>query len=381
MPSTTKILVVYYKHKRGGFCKRIKMKIDAYLEKGWVVHYIAVTPYPYEHANLIPHILATPFSRHEGIMFVSYFFLAAPIYAFLLQARYRFDLISSVSPVYAWICVPAKFFGRAPMATFLLTKPKFSADTHEPYKALGKIEFMLEKTGIKCSDLLIANSNGCRKEWIRQCGNQFERIEVLFNNVEKADFNRREKREILLREFSLARDSFVVATSGILEPHKNIATLIKSLSKDVDPRVAILILGDGVQRPELTRLAESLQLSDRIIFAGWREDALSLLQGADLYVHPSFREGMSEALLEAGSCHIPWLVSAIPENTEVITNPEQQFPPENVEVLADKIKRSVEDREFYKEILAGTENDIDRYVFNWKKTLTDKLETLLTKNK
>lgn len=379
MLSKIKILTVYYKHKRGGFCKRLKLKIEAYLEKGWTVHYIAVTPYPYEHANLIPHILATPFSRHEGIMFWIYFFMAAPIYAFLLQARYRFDLISAVSPVYAWICAPAKLFGRAPMAAFLFTKPKFTSDSHEPYKALGKIEFILEKMGLKRSDLLIANSNACREEWIRQYGSQFERIEVLFNNIEKADFNRDEKRETLLREFSLDSGSFVVATSGILEPHKNIATLINSLSKDADPRVALLILGEGVQRPDLTRLAESLQLSDRIIFAGWREDALSLLQGADLYVHPSLKEGMSEALLEAGSCKIPCLVSAIPENMEVITNPEQHFPPEDADVLAKKIRRSVEEVEFYQEILASTGRDIDRYVFNWKKTLTDKLENLLAK--
>jgi len=72
--------------------------------------------------------------------------------------------------------------------------------------------------------------------------------------------------------------------------------------------------------------------------------------------------------------------SAIPENTEVTTNPERQFPPENVDILADKIRLSVEDSAFYKEILKSTENDIHRYIFNWKKTLTDKLVTLLTKN-
>jgi len=89
MTKAAKILTIYYKHKRGGFCKRIKLKIEAYLEKGWEVHYIAVLPYPYGHRNLKPHILPTPMSRHDGIVFWAYFFLAAPVYAFILSVKHR----------------------------------------------------------------------------------------------------------------------------------------------------------------------------------------------------------------------------------------------------------------------------------------------------
>ena len=35
-----KVLTIYYKHRRGGFCKRFRLKIEAYLKAGWQVHYI-----------------------------------------------------------------------------------------------------------------------------------------------------------------------------------------------------------------------------------------------------------------------------------------------------------------------------------------------------
>ena len=54
------------------------MKINAHLEQGWKVHYIAVEPFPYKHKNLIPHILTTPFKNHDTLFFLSISLLWLP---------------------------------------------------------------------------------------------------------------------------------------------------------------------------------------------------------------------------------------------------------------------------------------------------------------
>jgi len=377
MSETVKILTIYYKHKRGGFCKRIKMKIEAYLEKGWEVHYIAIEPYPYEHQSLIPHILPLPFAKHKGILFWSYFFLATPFFALFLAIKYRFKLISEVSPVYAWVSAPAKWFGKIPMVTFLLTKPRFTTDCHEQYQSLAPLEKILENFGLKSSSLIIANSIACKDEWAGQIGKRFKHMEVLPNNTEKLTFDREKQRQNLLQEFSLDSSSFIVASSGILEPHKNIETLIHAFATNINNRAILLIIGEGEQRSELTLLVEKLNLTKKIIFAGWRDDVTSLLQGADMFVLPSRREGMSEALLEAGACGIPCLVSAIPENMEVIRDPEHHFPYQDAELLAEKINRAIEDPTHYAALLESTQSDIKRYYFNWKEKLTGRLEEYL----
>ena len=97
-------------------------------------------------------------------------------------------------------------------------------------------------------------------------------------------------------------------------------------------------------------MAESTGVADQIIFTGWRTDARKLIQGSDLFVFPSFREGIAESLLEATTCQIPCLVSSIPVNTDVIQNPEQYFPPDYPEILTEKINRLIEDKEYYQNL-------------------------------
>ena len=108
MPKPVKILTVYYKHKLGGFCKRLRMKIEAYLEKGWEVHYVSVEPFPYSHENLIPHILPTPMHQHDTVFFWIYFFTVSPWYVLWVAMKNRVDLISIFSTLYALIAGPAK---------------------------------------------------------------------------------------------------------------------------------------------------------------------------------------------------------------------------------------------------------------------------------
>jgi glycosyltransferase involved in cell wall biosynthesis len=373
MGKTAKILTIYYKHKRGGFCKRIKMKIEAYLEKGWVVHYVAVARYPYEDKNLIPHIIPQLLPKAEGILFWMYFFLVAPIYSIFLSLKYRFTLISAVSPVYAWICTPSKWITKTPMVTFLLTKPKFTTDCHEQYQSLAPLEKWMENAGLNSSNLIIANSHACRDEWVNQMGANKNNIEVHPNNTAQLVFDKERQRQNLEEEFSLDSDDFIIATSGILESHKNIETVIKAFSKNINSHAILLIIGEGEQKSSLTILSRELNLTDKIIFTGWRSDVTSLLQGADMFVLPSRREGMSEALLEAGASGLPCLVSSISENMEVIRDPEHHFHFEDAELLAEKINRAIGDPTYYENLLVNTKSDVERFYFNWKEQLVERL--------
>ena len=72
--------------------------IEAYLDKGCRVHYIAVEPYPFEHENLIPHIMATPMKSRESLVFWIYFFSLAPWHLLWVGLKHRIELISVGSP-------------------------------------------------------------------------------------------------------------------------------------------------------------------------------------------------------------------------------------------------------------------------------------------
>ncbi|MFQ5451258.1 MAG: glycosyltransferase family 4 protein [Nitrospinaceae bacterium] len=379
MPTSPKILTVYYKHKPGGFCKRLRMQIEAYLEKGWHVHYVAVEPFPYSHPHLVPHLLPGSPRNHDSLPFWIYFFLVSPWYVLWVGLKEQVDFLSAVSPLYALLSTPAKWFTRVPMQTLLLSKPRFNTDCRDTYRSLSHIETWMEKRGLKFSDHLLANSQGSKTEWVKHYGKEFEKIKVLPNNVILSPFRKNEKREKLVREFSLNPDAFVIATASVLEPHKNLDFLLKTFAELNHPKTILLIIGDGVQLPELQRLAERLAVDGRTIFTGWREDVLDLIQGSDLYVFPSLREGMSESLLEAMTCGVPCLVSAIPENMEVARNPEQHFSPNHPGDLAKKIDRLIEDGKYRDSLLQTTREDIKRFVFDWEGKIQKEAEDLLNR--
>ena len=375
---TLKVLTIYYKHRRGGFCKRFRLKIEAYLKAGWQVHYIAVEPYPYQDENLIPHLLPYPFQKHSGLFFWAWFFAMTPLHALILGLRHKFHLISAATPVYAWISGPVKWLRKIPMVTLLWTKPQFTTDCHEDYRLFNKLENVLERWGVRWSDRMIANSDACRNSWIQRYRLDAEKVEVHTNHVDAPSFKKEEQRQNLIQELKLADDAFIIANTSIFEPHKNLEFLIAAFSHVNSKRAVLVLIGAGDQRSHLKKVARALGIAERVIFTGWRDDARKLLQGTDLFAFPSLREGMSESLLEATACKIPCLVSAIPENMEVIRNPEQQFSPHQTQELIQKLNRCIEDKSYYDNLLKQTEADGSRYVFDWGKGWMEQIQQMIS---
>ena len=338
--------------------------IEAYLDKGCQVHYIAVEPYPFEHQNLIPHIMPTPMKSRSSFAFWSYFFALAPWHLLWVSLRHRVHLISVGSPLYGCLSGIAKLIARVPLVTFIFITPNSVAQWRFDYSLYEKMETLMDKMGLRWSDLLLANSWGAQSAWKKVYPHI--PIEVFPNNVEEQPFNKQERRQQVLREFSLPEDRFLISNSGVLLKRKNHDCLIEAMAQLKGSRAVLLIIGDGLRRQELQTLAETLGVADQIIFTGYREDVITLIQGTDLFAFPSFAEGMAESLLEATTCQLPCLVSSIPENMDVISNAEQHFPAEQPTVLAQKIKQSMDDKEYYERLLAATQKEKDRFIFDWK---------------
>lgn len=370
-----KILTVYYKHRPGGFCQRLRMKIEAYLNKGWHVHYVAVEPYPYTHANLHPHIIPTPMLRHDSLLFWLYFFLTAPIWVFITAAKHKIDLFSIFSTPYAAITGPAKLILNKPMLMFIRVLPHQPSATGWAGKFLDWVESAVEKLGLIFSTQTFANSMAIKSAMIEAYGNIGKKIQILHNNIEEIQFDRGRQREKLLQEFSLDKDCFVVSTSGVLAKRKNFDFLIEAAAESKLPNLIVLIIGEGDQLQNLKALAARLGV--RVVFPGWRDDVLSLIQGTDLFVFPSSREGMSNSLLEALACRLPCLVSSSPENREVVEDPEQQFDLDRPLTLALKITRMAEDPEYRSRIRESILKARERFLFDWSAEVVERAEKLL----
>lgn len=81
--------------------------------------------------------------------------------------------------------------------------------------------------------------------------------------------------------------------------YDNLINAIGSLSKQQGLDISLTLIGGGSQRYELEKLAEELNISNRIFFAGSQPNPYPYIKAADVYVCSSLQEGFNVAILEA----------------------------------------------------------------------------------
>lgn len=115
-------------------------------------------------------------------------------------------------------------------------------------------------------------------------------------------------------ELRLDQSIKVIGAIGRLVKLKGHANLINAFSKvaDAHPDTHLVILGDGPERNNLQQLIESLKLQDRVHLMGFVPDAIRLIKAFDIFVMPSFKEGLGLALLEGMSGKLPVIASDVP---------------------------------------------------------------------
>ena len=124
---------------------------------------------------------------------------------------------------------------------------------------------------------------------------------------------------------------------GRIEPVKGLDVLIRAWH-DVRARhtARLIIAGDGSALDGLKRLATELGLADSIAFLGEVSHVPELLRGADVYVQPSYQEGLPNSVLEAMAAGLPVVATQVSGNEDVVANGVNGWlvPPGDAQTLA-----------------------------------------------
>ena len=120
------------------------------------------------------------------------------------------------------------------------------------------------------------------------------------------------------QELGLATNSKLLLTVARLHPQKGHDYLIPIIPEIIKkfPQVQFVWVGDGDRLQYLTDLLNKYQIADKVTLLGYRDDIANLLTAADLFVFPSYQEGMPFAVLEAMVYGLPIVASdtgGIPE--------------------------------------------------------------------
>ena len=138
------------------------------------------------------------------------------------------------------------------------------------------------------------------------------------------------------RELGILEDAVLLLSVGELNNNKNHETVIRAIS-DMD--VHYIIAGQGELQQHLETLIDELNLRDRVKLLGFRSDVKELYEVADIFVFPSFREGLSLSVMEAMASGLPCVASRIRGNSDLLENTEGGFlcDPRDASEFAEKL--------------------------------------------
>jgi len=141
----------------------------------------------------------------------------------------------------------------------------------------------------------------------------------------------------------------VVGTVGRLERRKGQDQLIAALAElghgNGAGRPQAVLVGDGPSRAALAAQVTRLGLDQEVRFLGMLPDVRPALAAMDVFVLPSWEEGMSNALMEAMAAERPVVATAVGGNGELITHERTGLlvPPGDPRTLAQAIGALLQD--------------------------------------
>ena len=147
----------------------------------------------------------------------------------------------------------------------------------------------------------------------------------------------------LREELSIPNDATVLLSVGELIKRKNHRVVIEALP--ALENVWYVICGQGPLQDEYMELADKLGVGDRVVLAGYRTDVKDFYDMADIFVLPSYQEGLSVALMEAMASGLPCVVSDIRGNADLIKNDKFRFSPDDKNRLISILKEQTVDKQ------------------------------------
>jgi glycosyltransferase involved in cell wall biosynthesis len=134
--------------------------------------------------------------------------------------------------------------------------------------------------------------------------------------------------------------SRIVMAAGRLSPEKGFNLLVSAAARvrQVHPDTGFLLYGDGACRQALQRQIDSLHLTESFLLEGFRKDLDILLPQFDLFVLPSYTEGLPNVVLEACAAGVPVVATAVGGTPEVLADGVGRLtPPGDANALAEAI--------------------------------------------
>jgi glycosyltransferase involved in cell wall biosynthesis len=274
------------------------------------------------------------------------------LYRFL--RRTRFDVIHTHTPVAGLIGRVAARLAGVPNIVYTAHGFYFHEGMSPPVRRLF---VSLERFGGRLSDLVLVQSEEDYREALRERIMPSERLVHIGNGVDPTLFGGEGTAEgtAEARNALGLKEGPVVGFVGRIVREKGVMEFVRAAAmvRRDHPRAEFVMVGAPLESDRddcwmhVVDLAQELGIPEALHMTGYRKDVPVLLSLFDVFVLPSYREGMPRALLEAMASGIPVVASDIrgcrEEVEESVTG--LLVPPRDHERLGKSISMLLDSRE------------------------------------
>jgi glycosyltransferase involved in cell wall biosynthesis len=186
---------------------------------------------------------------------------------------------------------------------------------------VNQMIYDIEREGMERADKVIAVSHYTRNIIISRYGISGEKVEVVYNGVER---NSNNNDNWTLTETGIGKDEKIVLFLGRITMQKGPEYFLHAAKKvlDVMDNVKFVMAGSGDLIHRAVEMAAELGIGHKVLFTGFLrgEDVRKIYKMADLYVMPSVSEPFGIAPLEALDNDVPVIISKQSGVSEVLVH-------------------------------------------------------------
>jgi glycosyltransferase involved in cell wall biosynthesis len=205
----------------------------------------------------------------------------------------------------------------------------------------------IDRFCLRFMDRVVCVSDG-QAQKVRRAGVAEAQVRVIRNAIFTDRFGEPdEPGRAFLQGFFARPRRLLIGAAGRLSPEKGYCHLVDAAAEVVraHPDAGFLLFGDGPLHGALARQILQLNLQDHFILAGFRDDLDRWLPNFDLFVLPSYTEGLPNVVLEAFASRVPVVATAVGGTPEVIEDGQSGFlvAPGQAAPLAQRIQQLLGD--------------------------------------
>ncbi len=290
-------------------------------------------------------------------------------------------LVHSISPKAGLLAMMAAYFAGVENRVHTFTGLLF------PTANGLKKRFLLTTDKLTCyfATHIIPEGFGVKNDLIKHQITD-KKLEVLgFGNINGIDLEYFKSTDKILQEAKKIKDDlqiknndFLYVFVGRIVGDKGLNELIQSFCSinKINKSVKLILVGpfEGFQDPIKMDTKKLIDSNDSIFHVGYQKDVRPYLAASDVFVFPSYREGVPNSVIQACAMDLPCIVTDINGCNEIIENNVNGIiiPTKSIDSLENAMIKIYKDKEFYLKLKSETRNFISRRYeqkFVWNKIL------------